>query len=460
MATTRGSGMSTLKGTGTAADTGSAPGTPGTAGTNVSGAADLPATGAAGRAAGRPAAGAAEGSASGTAEGSAMLEVTGLTVAYGEHVAVKDLSLTADDGEVLCVLGPSGCGKSTLLRSIAGLEPPVSGRVAIAGADVTDLRPDARHVGLMFQEHALFPHRTVGENVAFGPRMRGASAAAIRQAVGDALDLVDLAGFDDRRVAELSGGEQQRVALARAIAPRPRLLMLDEPLGSLDRALRDRLLEDLPRLFDAIGTTVVYVTHDQDEALTLADRVALLRDGRLAQVGSPEAVWRQPADSFVARFVGHDPILPATVRREVADTALGAVPAPHLPDGAAEVVVLPAAVTLVPAEAGVTTPTLPGDGTGSDGTTGPDTGVRLLDATVRTRRFAGDHRVLRAVTTAGVELDVRLWQDGGPEQGAAVTLTFDPTATIVLPATHGMAGGTTETDDPHDDRRNSPNTLG
>ena len=342
-----------------------------------------------------------------------MLEVTGLTVAYGAHVAVDDVDLDAARGEVVCVLGPSGCGKSTLLRAIAGLEPPVAGRIALGGQDVTAARPDERHVGLMFQDHALFPHRSVGENVAFGPRMRGAAAADIERAVRDSLALVDLEGFADRPVAEISGGEQQRVALARAIAPRPRLLMLDEPLGSLDRALRDRLLTELPRLFAAVGTTVLYVTHDQEEALSLADRVAVMRDGRFAQIGAPEAVWRAPADGFVARFLGHEPILAATVRGGVAATALADVPV-EAADGEALLVVLPGAVSLA-ADAG-------------------DPAGPKVSGEVTARRFAGDHLALVVATDAGVELTVGVWRAPAPEPGERVDLAIDPAEVTVLPA--------------------------
>ncbi|MFO8075759.1 MAG: ABC transporter ATP-binding protein [Egibacteraceae bacterium] len=342
-----------------------------------------------------------------------MLEVTGLTVAYGRHVAVDDVDLDAARGEVVCVLGPSGCGKSTLLRAIAGLEPPVAGRIALDGRDVTAARPDERHVGLMFQEHVLFPHRSVGENVAFGPRMRGAGPAEIDRAVAESLSLVDLDGFADRPVSELSGGEQQRVALARAIAPRPRLLMLDEPLGSLDRALRDRLLTELPRLFATLGTTVLYVTHDQEEALSLADRVAVMRDGRFAQVGAPEAVWRHPADGFVARFLGHEPILAATVRGGVAATALADLPV-AADDGDTELVLLPGAVSLA-ADAG-------------------DPAGPKVSGEVTARRFAGDRVVATVATDAGVSLEVGIWRAPAPALGERVDLAIDPAEVAVLPA--------------------------
>src|SRR6056297_347920 len=276
-----------------------------------------------------------------------MLDVTSLTVRYDGLTAVDRLDLHAGDGEVVAVLGPSGCGKSTLLRAIAGLERPDGGRITIDGQDVTDVRADRRDVGLMFQDHVLFPHRTVADNVAFGPRMRRMPRRDIDRRVTAVLTLVDLAGAGDRPVTELSGGEQQRVALARAIAPRPRLLMLDEPLGSLDRVLRDRLLAGLPDVFRAIGTTVLYVTHDQQEALALADRVAVMRAGRFVQQGTPTQLWREPRTEFVARFVGLEVVLDADVRDGIATTVLGRLPLPEAPDGTARLVLLPDGLRLV-----------------------------------------------------------------------------------------------------------------
>ncbi len=208
------------------------------------------------------------------------------------------------DREVVCVLGPSGSGKSTLLRAIAGLEVPAAGSVRWDGDDLTGIAPHRRHFGLMFQDHALFPHRDVLGNVEFGLRMQHLPAAAVNSEARGALARVGLAGFEHRRVRELSGGEQQRVALARALAPDPRLLMLDEPLGSLDRELRERLAAELRSLFVSLGVTALFVTHDQDEAFALADRVVVMRAGRIEQVGPPEEVWRRPATEFTARFLG------------------------------------------------------------------------------------------------------------------------------------------------------------
>jgi thiamine transport system ATP-binding protein len=208
------------------------------------------------------------------------------------------------EGEVVTVLGPSGSGKSTLLRVIAGLQRPDSGRVLLDGEDLASVPPHRRGIGLVFQDHVLFHHRDVAGNVAFGLRMRGDPSREIERQVRELLGLVGLAGYEQRSVATLSGGEQQRVALARALAREPRVLLLDEPLGSLDRRLRDRLLEDLAQLFDELGVTALYVTHDQAEAFALGDRVAVMRQGRVVQTGTPDGLWSQPADEDVARFLG------------------------------------------------------------------------------------------------------------------------------------------------------------
>ncbi|GIU94037.1 MAG: Fe(3+) ions import ATP-binding protein FbpC [Gaiellaceae bacterium] len=233
-----------------------------------------------------------------------MLRVEGVSVAFGEKRALDDVWLELAHGEVVTVLGPSGSGKSTLLRVIAGLERPDRGRVVLDGVDLAGVPPHRRGIGLVFQDHALFPHRDVWGNVVFGLRMQGAAPEEIERRGRELLALVGLEGFERRSVSTLSGGEQQRVALARALAPRPRVLLLDEPLGSLDRRLRDRLLDDLADLFDRLQVTALYVTHDQGEAFALGDRVVVLRDGRVAQVGAPDELWARPADADVAQFLG------------------------------------------------------------------------------------------------------------------------------------------------------------
>jgi thiamine transport system ATP-binding protein len=233
-----------------------------------------------------------------------MLHVDGITVRFDGDAALDDASLDVSGGETVTVLGPSGSGKTTLLRVVAGLQVPDEGRIVLDGEDLAGVPPHRRGVGLVFQEHALFPHRNVAENVGFGLRMRGDDPDATARRVRELLELVGLADFERRSVGTLSGGEQQRVALARALAPEPRLLLLDEPLGSLDRRLRDRLLDDLARLFDELAVTAMYVTHDHTEAFTLGDRVAVMRRGRVVQVATPDELWARPADEDTARFLG------------------------------------------------------------------------------------------------------------------------------------------------------------
>jgi thiamine transport system ATP-binding protein len=233
-----------------------------------------------------------------------MLAVEDVTVRFDGKAALDSVWLEVGEGEIVTVLGPSGSGKTTLLRVITGLQRPDAGRVLLGGDDVTHAPPHRRGVGLVFQDHALFHHRNVAENVAFGLRMRGDTREAIEPRVHELLTLVGLAGFEGRSIGGLSGGEQQRVALARALAPEPRVLLLDEPLGSLDRRLRDRLLDDLARLFAHVAVTAVYVTHDQAEAFALGDRVAVMRAGAVVQIGTPDELWSGPVDEDVARFLG------------------------------------------------------------------------------------------------------------------------------------------------------------
>jgi thiamine transport system ATP-binding protein len=233
-----------------------------------------------------------------------MLRVEGVSVRFGDTEALAGVTLEVARGEVVAVLGPSGSGKSTLLRVVAGLQRPDTGRVLLDGADLSGTPPHERGIGFVFQDQALFHHRDVFGNVAFGLRMRGDDSESIEGRVRNLLELVGLSGLERRAVATLSGGEQQRVALARALAPEPRVLLLDEPLGSLDRRLRDRLLVDLEQMFDALGVTALYVTHEQAEAFALGDRVAIMRAGRVVQEGTPDELWERPVDEDVARFLG------------------------------------------------------------------------------------------------------------------------------------------------------------
>ena len=233
-----------------------------------------------------------------------MLEVRNIFQTYEGKPLLIDISFTVEEGETICLLGASGSGKSTLLRIIAGLEPPDSGIISFNGLDLASTPSHLRDFGLVFQDYALFPHLNVNENVAFGLKMRRMGQEEILQRVATSLDLVSLTGFGNRKVIDLSGGEQQRVALARALAIRPRLLMFDEPLGALDRSLREGLLNELRGILHQTKISAIYVTHDQEEAFTIADRVLILHDGRILREGTPSDVWANPESAYVAEFLG------------------------------------------------------------------------------------------------------------------------------------------------------------
>lgn len=278
------------------------------------------------------------------------LEIDHISRRFDRTIAVQNVSFQVARGEVVAVLGPSGCGKSTVLSIVAGLLAPDTGEVRWDGQSLANMPAYQRGFGLMFQDFVLFPHRDVFENVAFGLQMARLPADEIHKRVNEVLDLVGLPGFGKRDVNTLSGGEQQRVALARSLAPHPRLLMLDEPLGALDRALRERLVEDLRLILRRMHQTALYVTHDQEEAFVLADRVVLMNAGRVEQIGTPAELYNQPASEFVARFLGMDNIIPG--RRICAadgcwvETALGRWPAPDGASGPLTVLLRPDAVHL------------------------------------------------------------------------------------------------------------------
>jgi len=241
------------------------------------------------------------------------IAVEGVTVRFGDSVALRSVSLAIEPGELLLLLGPSGCGKSTLLRTIAGFVTPDAGRVLFDGIDVTRLPPHERQIGMVFQSFALFPHLSVGENVAFGLREQRRPSTEIGERVERALSDVKMGGFAARRVDQLSGGEQQRVALARALVTRPRCLLLDEPLSNLDAGLRHSMREEIRRVCKEHGLTTLYVTHDQKEALAIADRLAVMKGGKLEQLGSPWDIYRAPRSRSVATFLGETNLLMARV---------------------------------------------------------------------------------------------------------------------------------------------------
>ena len=249
----------------------------------------------------------------GAARTGARLELRGLTKRFGAVTAVDELTLTVEPGELLTLLGPSGCGKTTVLNLVAGFEAPDAGAIRIDGADVAGLPPHRREVGMVFQDYALFPHLTVRENVAFPLRVRGVPGLEAGGRVDAMLELVRLPGYGDRLPRQLSGGQQQRVALARALVFHPRVLLMDEPFGALDRALRETMRAELREIQRALAITVVLVTHDQDEAMDLSDRVAVMRAGRLQQVASPRTLYDRPANAFVAGFVGESNLLDGVV---------------------------------------------------------------------------------------------------------------------------------------------------
>jgi thiamine transport system ATP-binding protein len=336
-----------------------------------------------------------------------MLEVVDVRVAYGENVVIEGVSLTVEEAQTVAILGPSGSGKSTLLRAVAGLEPLASGRVVLDGHDLGTVPVHERHFGLMFQDYVLFPQRDVRGNIAFGLEMRGDERASIEARVDEVLELMGLSGYGTRRTTELSGGEQQRVALARALAPAPRLLMLDEPLGALDRALRARLLDDLAALFITLRLPIIYVTHDQEEAFALAQRVVIMRAGRAAATGTPVDLWTHPVDAWTASFLGFHNIGQAEVRHGIAHTPWGDFPFPAASDGQVTLVLRPDALSL--------------------------SEIGSIHGSVGARTFHGDHfRVLVDTAPAGVPLELEMRDGALPEPGQSVSIAVDARRVNVL----------------------------
>ena len=319
-----------------------------------------------------------------------FLRLEGLTKGFDATVAVDNLSLSIERGEMLSLLGPSGSGKTTTLRLLAGFEVPDHGRVIVEGEDVTRSEPVTRRFGMVFQHYALFPHLDVGQNLAFGLESLGVSGEDLDRRVARALALVDLAGFERRRIGQLSGGQQQRVALARALAPEPRVLLLDEPLSNLDPSLRERTRREIRELIRRVGITTVLVTHEQDEAFDLGDRVAVLRGGRLQQVGTPEDLYAAPANEFVAQFVGRSSSIGVVVlgpgdrglRVAVEGAEWELTDMAEAPIGPARMVVRPEALRLMPPA------------------------PRALLGTVTERRFTGAASLFTILTEGGSSLEV------------------------------------------------------
>ena len=320
-----------------------------------------------------------------------FLSIERISKSFDAAPVLRDVGLDVARGEIVCLLGPSGCGKTTLLRIIAGLEQPDAGRILLDGEDITRTPSHKRDFGLMFQEYVLFPHMTVGRNIAFGLRMHGWTEERIRERVTELLDLVALPGYEERQVYELSGGQQQRVALARSLAPNPRLLMLDEPLGALDRTLRDHLLIELRGILKHLGQTAIYVTHDQIEAFAVADRIALMREGRIEQVGTPEALYLRPVSPFASRFLGMTNILSGPVislSPPRIDTPAGLLQPAALPAGLREGQL--ATLVIRPEAAAVAREPLPGP--------------NRLTLTLVTRSFRGAHTLIQLRAADGETL--------------------------------------------------------
>jgi iron(III) transport system ATP-binding protein len=324
----------------------------------------------------------------------AMVRISGLTVDYGSVVAVRNLELELERGKILALLGPSGCGKTTTLRAIAGFEPPSSGGIEINGKKVVGenvfVPPEKRRVGVVFQDYALFPHLTVERNVAFG-----LSGEKRKNRVGEALSLARLKGLADRMPHELSGGQQQRVALARALAPEPSVILLDEPFSNLDAALRAEVRRDMRNILAEAGATSIFVTHDQDEALSIADEVAVMLDGSIVQTAPPEELYHRPATKEVASFVGEANFLDGFSENGKVRCVLGEVRANPRHSGEVEVMVRPEALRLEK------------DGSG---------GARILE-----REFYGHDQLVRLALDSGEEITARLGSGRGFEVGDRVS---------------------------------------
>ncbi len=345
-----------------------------------------------------------------------------LTKRFGAKVVLDDLALEVRGREFVTVLGPSGCGKSTALNLLAGLTQPTRGEIRLDGVRIDGLPPERRGFGMVFQNYALFPHLTVGANVAFGLVLRGRGKAEIAERVRRMLELVRLTGFADRYPGQLSGGQQQRVAIARALAVEPRVLLLDEPLSNLDAKLRLEMRGEIKRLHADLGLTSIYVTHDQAEALSLSDRIVILRDGRVIQAGTPAEIHDRPQTVFVADFMGYRNFFPLTVASEEGDTVLARAGALAL-RGRTVVPLRPgdAAVAAVRPEDVETTTEPPGP--------------NVVRGTVRLTEYLGREHGVEVALEGGPTLTVRLAHP--VTVGSALALRLPPERVVILPAEDG-----------------------
>jgi len=341
------------------------------------------------------------------------LRLSGIRHAYGGREVLRGVDLAVGRGEILCILGPSGDGKTTLLRLVAGLEPLQAGRIELGGAVVAEpgqeVPPEQRHVGFVFQDYALFPHLTVAENVAFG--LRGMSRGEKAWQVADALARVGLETYANAYPHMLSGGQQQRVALARALAPRPQVLLLDEAFASLDARLREQVRDDTLHVLQTAGIPALIVTHDAEEAMFMADRIALMREGQVIQCGTPQELYLRPRDPFVATFLGEVNRIPARLRGGRAETAIGGLPA-ALPDGPAEVLLRPEGLRILP----------------EGGSPAEVEACRLLGPTTLV------HLAARDGAGGVLHLHARLPPGTRLERGQRVTVVMDPERAFVFPA--------------------------
>ena len=350
------------------------------------------------------------------------VQLRGLARYYGKVAALEPSDLTIQPGEFVTLLGPSGSGKTTLLHLVAGYTDPSRGQVFFGGKDMTSVPARRRNIGMVFQNYALFPHMTVGQNVGYGLRVRGWPNRRIESRVQDALEVVQLSGFSGRAVHELSGGQQQRVALARALAIEPDLVLMDEPLGALDRQLRRNVQLQLRRLHEMHRRTTIYVTHDQEEALILSDRIAVMRDGRIEQIGTAQELYDRPANAFVAGFVGESNLLAGTIKAAANGTAEIELPglglALQAPAAEGITATAEARLLLRPEHLRIN-----GDG--------------RLKARVVERVYLGELLALRLTLATGEQLWLRQLGDRGPQPGETVQIGWNPDAQWIVPVNHG-----------------------
>lgn len=339
----------------------------------------------------------------------AAITVHNIHKSFAQDCALCGVSFEIAAGEIVALLGPSGCGKSTLLTIIAGLQSPDQGEIYWQGQPLGNMPAHERQFGLMFQDYALFPHKNVFQNIAFSLQMAHMVPDKIQERTAELLALAGLTGYAQRDTGTLSGGEQQRVALARSLAPSPRLLMLDEPLGSLDRALRQQLLNELKTILQLAGQTTLYVTHDQEEAFALADRVVIMQQGQIAQIGKPEMIYRRPDSPFVARFLGFENFFSGRAQGGLIQTAIGTIQSPRHLEGDLTVLIRPDGFTI--------------------GVSGPD----QLEGCVAGRSFRGSYCQLEVrVNHITLQANFPSRQQNIPQVGETILLSYDPQESIQI----------------------------